>query len=869
MKKMHRISLLVIIGLIVGIGEVSWGQSCIITLQEFIRLDSEGRLFKTYDTWDWTIPTKNPNDPDPDPTKVDTNYCRTWVARTTSNGIQNMGAPWFQPGTSILTDIGTQGDYQPEDGWVIIKRDFGLLASQVPNPYFILYNKLRGLMRVFVYVMDTNAYSGAIMTLEVKNVSGSHHPGLASLAAPKLLAADKFLSNDQNDVDKVNQLVLTSVTDYSGGGGQWVMGEFNPQFDPNFASNNFANATFEIDLVGIVTDNITLAGTTTNVEKGYSFTLQKKDITTQGGLQKFFATGAKISKEFKGISKTYKGITEDAKNLKTFSEQKGIGWLTSLAKIGVSLFDLSGDKKDENTIFKTISTGLGAAGGPISIISSVAGTVVGLLTKKKKETDKIETFSTNRSSGTIKLEGSIEGERVITKVTVKVPGTPHTGEPVNEPYYDCPLGLVNLLNTPSVDYQDYLKVYREVATLVSSEFEPDFWRYSRSRERYRSYRGRDDLHLTLNKASGLEILSARVAFVGTIGKKIVQRPDPDDPNHTINEFAPAYTIFNANSKETELAPVEKITNVFDYVSFMLESGNYMINTTDADSGYHSYRTKFVDIECFKGLTFNTPKNTDIALRLQVIFKKAGVNDETLVLYSQDYDIGLKDQTVDPNQVVQISQLPPYANLTRLPPSFNDYNSEINLTKRTFVRQPFPAIFASNSVNVDSVQVNNVGRSTVTFTAGREINLKDGFKVTLGSTFNAKIEDFGFNVSCTTPIISILAEGCTTNNNRAKRTTEAQVSVPTKTFASQLFNAYPNPTTGQVTIDYQVGEGGGKVYMFLSDVNARMVKMLADVQANHQGQYRVSFDTKDLKPGIYFYTLQIGDYTETKRLVIVK
>jgi len=846
MKKIHKIPLLVIIGLIVGFGEVSWGQSCFLTVQDVINLDNAGELPKTYDIWDWKIPLDDPN------------YCKTWVARTTSNGVQNMGAPWFQPSNSILTDIGTQGDYQTEDGWVIIKRDFGLLVAQVPNPYFILYNKLRGLMRVFVYVMDPNAYSGAIMTLEVKNVSGANRPGLASFAAPKLLAADKFLSNDQSDIDKVDQLVLTSVTEYSGGSGQWVMGEFNPQFDPNFASNNFANATFEIDVVGIVTDNITLAGTTTNVEKGYSFTLQKKDVTSQGGLQKFFATGAKISKSLKGISKTYKGITEDAKNLKTFSEQKGIGWLASLAKIGVSLFDLSGGQSGTNAVFKAISSGLGAAAGPASIISSVAGTVVGLLTKKKKETDKTETFSTNRSSGTVKLEGSIEGRRVITKVTVKVPGTPHTGNPVNEPYYDCPLGLVNLLNTPSVDYKDYQKVYKE--DFISPLFPP-----IRSWAPYRAYKGIEDLHLAFNKASDLEILSAKVAFVGTIGKNVEQRTDPNDPNHTIDVFVPAYTIFDANQ-----AYIPSFRDLFfNHVSFMLESGNYMINTIDADSGYHSYRTKFVDLECFKGLAFNVPQNTDVALRLQVIFKKAGVDDETTVLYSQDYEIKLNDKTTNANQIVQINELPPYTNLTTLPGNFGHYSSIRNLMNFTYIAQPNNPVFASSEVNAENVVIDNAGRSTVTFTAGQTIKLKSGFRTTTGSSFKAQIEDFGFNVSCTMPIISTLAEGCTTNNDRALRTTEAQVSVPAKTFTSQLFNAYPNPTNGQVTIDYQVGEGGGKVYMFLSDVNARMVKMLADVQANNQGQYRVSFDTKDLKPGIYFYTLQIGDYTETKRLVIVR
>jgi len=292
--------------------------SCFLQLQDIINLDNAGQLRKTYATWDWTISSSDPN------------YCQTWVARTTNNGVQNMGAPWYQPGNSILTEIGSQEDYQPNDGWVVIKRDFGLLSAQVNNPYFILYNKFRGVMRVFVYVMDTNSYDGAIMTLEVQNVSGTYRPGLASLASPKLMAADKFLSSNQNDLNNVDQLILTSVTEY-GGGNKWVMGEFNPQFDPNFSSSSFTNSTFEIVVTGIQSNTIFQEGTTTNLEKGYSFTLQKKNTTSQNQLQKFFAKSSKFTKGLKGQQKVFQDIAKNAKNVKDFATSKNLDWLAFLA----------------------------------------------------------------------------------------------------------------------------------------------------------------------------------------------------------------------------------------------------------------------------------------------------------------------------------------------------------------------------------------------------------------------------------------------------------------------------------------------------------------------------------------------------------
>ncbi|OJJ17564.1 hypothetical protein BKI52_27260 [marine bacterium AO1-C] len=862
MKQIFRIKLLLIVGLTVFLGNIGWGQnSCFLQLQDVIALDNAGQLPKTYASWDWKLlPT-------------DQNYCKTWVARTTSNGIQNMGAPWYQPGNSILTEIGSQEDYQPNDGWVIIKRDFGLLSAQVPNPYFILYNKFRGLMRVFVYVMDENSYDGAIMTLEVKNTSGTYQPGLASLASPKLMAADKFLSSNQNDLDNVGQLMLTSVTEYGGGGGQWVMGEFNPQFDPNFSNGNFTNSTFEIVVTGIQTNTITQEGTTEVLEKGYSFTLQKKNTNTQNQLQKFFAKSSKLTKDLKGQQKVFQNIAKNAKNVKDFANSKSLSWLASSAGSVNALFGSS----DASKIFKSITSTVGVVDG----IFSTIGTIVGLFTKDKKKTSssKVETFSTNRSSGTIKLNGTIEGRRVVDQFTVKIPGTPHVGASVNEPYYDCPLGLVNLKTTPVLDSNFHSREISQIGKLQSIPIgqgggviipESQYTNFV-------SYKGNKDLEVTHNAGAGLEVISAQVAIVGQVRRVLKSEiPDPNNPGETIKAYGAAYNLFLA-SDYTE-SPLSNSNQkfydlVFNYPEFQLSGNRYLVTNIDPDSGFHVFQTKFVDIGCFKDLSFNVPAETDVHIRLKVVLKDINdtEDDYSSILYIQDYRVDVVNKTATPLTQVSITQLPPYDNLTTLPAIGLEVKQVIDLNNQTFTSPSDNGAnpLALTTLNVENVVINNVNNGEITFRSNQEIIIKPGFDVTLGSTFRAKIEDFGYNINCNDLVSQGLAVGCEAINSTAIRSTESQVTIPTQRVISQLFNAYPNPTNGQVTINYQVGTGGGKVHIYLSDVNARMMKILVNAQVDNQGMYKVTFDTNNLKPGVYFYTLQIDDYMEVRRLVVTK
>jgi len=53
-----------------------------------------------------------------------------------------------------------------------------------------------------------------------------------------------------------------------------------------------------------------------------------------------------------------------------------------------------------------------------------------------------------------------------------------------------------------------------------------------------------------------------------------------------------------------------------------------------------------------------------------------------------------------------------------------------------------------------------------------------------------------------------------------------------------------------------------------DILGKEVATLVD-ETKSAGSYEVKFDASNLSSGIYFYKLQSGRYTETKKLVLMK
>ena len=84
---------------------------------------------------------------------------------------------------------------------------------------------------------------------------------------------------------------------------------------------------------------------------------------------------------------------------------------------------------------------------------------------------------------------------------------------------------------------------------------------------------------------------------------------------------------------------------------------------------------------------------------------------------------------------------------------------------------------------------------------------------------------------------------------------------------QLDQNYPNPFNASTTISFTI-DHPQFVTLKVYDLLGREVRMLVD-EDRQAGLHNIIFDATDLSSGIYFYRLQAGDYSESKRMVLLK
>ncbi|NLT52155.1 MAG: T9SS type A sorting domain-containing protein [Ignavibacteria bacterium] len=84
---------------------------------------------------------------------------------------------------------------------------------------------------------------------------------------------------------------------------------------------------------------------------------------------------------------------------------------------------------------------------------------------------------------------------------------------------------------------------------------------------------------------------------------------------------------------------------------------------------------------------------------------------------------------------------------------------------------------------------------------------------------------------------------------------------------RLDQNYPNPFNPSTTITFAVPEAGN-VTLKVYDVIGKEVASLVNGQLAAD-TYKVSFDAASLSSGVYLYTLSVGNFTQTKKMVLMK
>lgn len=90
---------------------------------------------------------------------------------------------------------------------------------------------------------------------------------------------------------------------------------------------------------------------------------------------------------------------------------------------------------------------------------------------------------------------------------------------------------------------------------------------------------------------------------------------------------------------------------------------------------------------------------------------------------------------------------------------------------------------------------------------------------------------------------------------------------TRTRSFRLSNNFPNPFNPSTTISYEL-TNAGYVSLKIFNLLGEEVATLVDGE-EYRGRYGVRWDAGNLPGGVYFYRLQSGHYSETKKLILVR
>jgi len=205
--------------------------------------------------------------------------------------------PFRMNGEDFFAYSETVADMYKEDGWMLVARDFGTPTVAPRLPFFILYNKYRGILRVFA--LNVNGLSNSLYQMRLGFRTTSPKPAVFTLSGAD--PSKRFLDN----FDSNGFLRYLGVSTPGG----WYYGEFNlAGYDPNIS----VNTVFRLELDGINSSAIQLNG---SIALGGTVTLQGI-IQGRGNLSGYYPSSGSNStgflnkgeKYFKSTSEVFEAV---------------------------------------------------------------------------------------------------------------------------------------------------------------------------------------------------------------------------------------------------------------------------------------------------------------------------------------------------------------------------------------------------------------------------------------------------------------------------------------------------------------------------------------------------------------------------------
>lgn len=286
----------------------------------------------------------------------------------TPAGTAPIPTPWIGQGSLVGTyDLEILNDRKKSEGWCLLYNSFSTDPKVYQqNPYFILYNKYRGIMRIFYYATDSFVQTSSNIIDNLSIVS-SHPTKMFNYTDKEIVDG----GSNRNSLQHIQPKPFDGSLPLAAH--RWYMTQYELAYDPNIASIPYDQIVFNFNLNFIDISNITLNGTSVSELKG---TIGEQ---SEGELSNVFNTavkaGGKAALSNISYSLLKKGVDKNGKNVfglkeKTYSAiLKNVGNVASKSIGGVwgaalGLFNsiLFGTKTSPTPLYATINTDMKAEG---------------------------------------------------------------------------------------------------------------------------------------------------------------------------------------------------------------------------------------------------------------------------------------------------------------------------------------------------------------------------------------------------------------------------------------------------------------------------------------------------------------------------
>ena len=343
----------------------------------------------------------------------------------TPPGQSQIPSPWIGQGSLVSTyGLDVLNDRKAVDGWELMYNSFNPMSpGPLVNPYFVIYNKYRGLMRIFLYT-TTQFYSPSSYLEDGISIVSSYNTSLLN-----------YLGEIFIDVDKPNKSysqIQPKPADgsYPLASNRWYMIQYELAYDPNLANIPYN----QIQLNWVLSScNIT-------------------QIKAEGGIE------GVINGTIGSSSSNSSNIIAD---LKKTGKSAGSG---VLAGVGATILknNTINEETGENKlnfpkdIFKNISKGVSSALSAAA--GNIPGAVIDILSGIFGGSSSGPTAANFNIQASIDLEGTATNSGSFPSMPMSfwVPGTNIASNAIGfVPLYNKSLGVVSFIKP--VD--DYLSVY--------------------------------------------------------------------------------------------------------------------------------------------------------------------------------------------------------------------------------------------------------------------------------------------------------------------------------------------------------------------------------------------------------------------------